>query len=427
LKISVFGIGYVGAVSAACLAEAGHEVIAVDRDARRIAAINEGRAPLFEPGLEALIAKHAATGRLAATDDADAAVTATEATLICVGTPGSADGTPDLSDMRALCLRLGAILRGKPGRHTVVSRSTALPGTLENVIRPLLEEASGKKAGRDFGLGVNPEFLREGSAIADYSTPELILAGANDSETAETIFALYPDINAPHEFCAPGIAEGLKYVSNAWRANKVAFANEAGSILKAHGIDSHAVMDLFFRDMKQNLGPSYLLPGFAFGGSCLPKDVRALRASANDRGVRTPLFDALTEANEAQIRRALALVRETGRRRAGLLGLSFKPGTDDLRESPLVRLALLLLEDGFELCIYDPCVRRTIAAYPRLAPLLAEDAAAIHDKCDVVIAGSAAPECAAVAEALDPAVPLIDLVRLGGDMRRRANYAGICW
>jgi GDP-mannose 6-dehydrogenase len=290
---------------------------------------------------------------------------------------------------------------------------------------PLTEKASGLRAGEGFGIGNNPEFLREGSALADFFAPPMILIGAEDDETARKISALYKGIDAPRELCAPEIAESVKYVSNAWRASKVAFANEMGNILHAHGIDSHAAMNIFFNDTKINLGKSFLMPGFAFGGSCLPKDMRALRASANDRGLATPLFDSVLEANEAQIRRGFELIRGTGRRNAALLGLSFKIGTDDLRESPLVTLAEMLLENGFGLKIYDPAARGTVASCKRLLPHYIQDAAQLADS-DVLIVGNAAPEFLRIVADLPDSVPVVDLVRLGG-AEKRGSYTGICW
>jgi GDP-mannose 6-dehydrogenase len=437
MKVSVFGIGYVGAVASACLVETGHEVIACDTFEAKVKCIQEGRSPIIEKDLPELIAKGTASGKLTATMDYIKAIENTDISLICVGTPSRADGSLNLDYVVALCEQIGSVIKNKPGFHIVVNRSTVVPGTIRNVIIPALERTSGKKAGVDFGVGNNPEFLRESTAVADYFHPTQIVVGATDEKTANIIMSLYDGIDAIREICDVTVAEGVKYVSNAWRANKVTFGNEMGNILKEHGVDSHKVMNIFFND-KINLGKQFLLPGFSFGGSCLPKDVRAIRASANDKGLKTPLFDSLLTANELQIKRGFELIKQTGRKKVGLLGISFKSGTDDLRESPLVTLANMVLDAGLELAIYDPCVWEATQfeganqkyirdEIPHIAKCLVEHANDFITKADVFVIGNGTKEFAGILEKADAEAPIVDLVRLGSSIEKRASYAGICW
>ena len=438
MKISVFGIGYVGAVAAACLVETGHEVIACDTSEVKVKCIQEGRSPIVEKDLPELIAKAVKAGKLTATTDYVRAIQETDMSLICVGTPSRKDGSLNLDYVVALCEQIGSVIKNKPGFHIVVNRSTVVPGTIMNVIRPAIEKTSGKKAGVDFGLGNNPEFLRESTAVEDYFKPTQIVVGATDQKAADAIMSIYDGIEATRVICDVTVAEGVKYVSNAWRANKVTFGNEMGNILKEHGVDSHKVMNIFFND-KINLGKQFLLPGFAFGGSCLPKDVRAIRASANDKGLKTPLFDSLLTANELQIQRGLKLVKETGRKKIGLLGISFKAGTDDLRESPLVALANMILDAGLELTIYDPCVYEATQfeganqkyikeEIPHIHKCLVATADELLSKAEVFVIGNGTKEFAQILAKADATKPIIDLVRLNAtEIENRASYAGICW
>lgn len=438
MKISIFGIGYVGAVAAACLADSGHEVIAVDPFEIKVTCINEGRSPIVEKGLDDLIRKNVNAGRLKATTDHHKAVMDTEISLICVGTPSEKNGSLDYTYIKEICRQIGTSLREKKDYHIVVVRSTVVPGTLNEVIRPILEGKSGKKAGEDFGLGNNPEFLRESTAIEDYFHPTQIVVGALDNDTGEKIMDLYEGIVAPRTITDVSVAEGVKYVSNAWRAIKISFANEIGNILKSHGVDSHQVMKIFFEDNKINMGPSFLMPGFAFGGSCLPKDVKALRTSANDRGLRTPLFDSILETNDLQIQHAFDMIWESGHRNIGLLGLSFKPGTDDLRESPLVALANQLLDGGYKLKIYDTSVLQALAmngtnreyiekGIPHIAKCLVKSIDDILTETEVFVIGNASHEFAGILDRAGEDTPIIDLVRLHAPIEQRKAYAGICW
>ena len=438
MRISIFGIGYVGAVTSACLADSGHEVIAVDPDPIKIKALSEGCSPIIENGLDELLGKVVKTGQLTATSDYKHAVENTDLSLICVGTPSHQDGSLNLDYVKSCCAEIGSVIKDKDTFHAVVIRSTVVPGTLQDFVKPILEQATGKKAGIDFGLGNNPEFLREGTAIADYYQPNMIVAGALDDKTAEMIMALYDGIEAPRSVCDVSVAEGVKYVSNAWRANKVSFANEMGNILKEHGVDSHDVMNIFFEDTKINLGKSFLTPGFAFGGSCLPKDVKAIRASANDKGLKTPLFDSLLEANKNQIERGFEMIAKTGFKNIGLLGLSFKPDTDDLRESPLVTLAEMLLSAGYNLKIYDPCVYAASQMesgtkyylkddIPKVGACLVESFEGVIEGSEVIVIGNGTKSFADIIDGIDTNTPIIDLVRLRSEAEKRSAYNGICW
>ncbi len=439
MKVSVIGIGYVGAVASACLAEMGHDVIAVDTEQVKIDCINKGISPIIEKGLGDLIKKGVKSRKLKATDSLKDAVAVSEISLICVGTPSEVDGSLDYKYIREICKQLGEAIKDKDTFHTVVVRSTVVPGTLLNVVKPILEEHSGKVAGQDFGLGNNPEFLRESTAIEDYFHPTQIVVGALDEKTAKRIMGLYDGIDAPRTIADVSVSEGVKYVSNAWRANKISFANEIGNILKRHGVDSHKVMQIFFEDTKINMGPSFLMPGFAFGGSCLPKDIRALRASAKSKGLKTPLFDSIIKANELQIKHAFDMIWEKGQQNVALLGLSFKPNTDDLRESPLVILADLLLKGGYNLKIYDPCVfeaRRMNGSnreyiekgIPHISSCLVETADELMLNSEIFVIGNGTKEFADIINGTDEASTIIDLVRFkNAPIETRASYSGLCW
>ncbi len=437
MRVSVFGIGYVGAVTSACLADAGHTVIAVDTDPVKVSCINQGRSPIIELGLEELISKNTAQGRLKAIQDLREAVLNTDMSLICVGTPSNDDGSLNLDYVREVSSQIGRVLKDKKEFHSVILRSTVGPGTAREFAIPVLEGESGMKAGVDFGFGNNPEFLREGTAIYDYYNPPKIVIGALDDRTATAISNLYEGIEAPEVVTTVEVAEGVKYADNAWHALKVGFANELGNILKEHGVDSHKVIDIFCLDTKLNISTAYLKPGFAFGGSCLPKDVRALRASAKRKGLKTPIFDSLLEANDEQVRRAHRMVKDSGRRKVGLMGLSFKAGTDDLRESPLVTLADLLLKDGIELAIYDPNVfkaanmdganRKYIREkIPHISSCLVETPQQLLDRSDIFVIGNHGEDFANILQEANENSPVIDLVRLKNTGGRKA-YAGICW
>ena len=438
MRVSVFGLGYVGSVSAASLATDGHQVVGVDVSADKVAAINAGRSPIVEPGLEEMLARTVAEGRLRATGDATRAVADTEVSLLCVGTPSRRNGSLDLTYLERVTEQIGLALAAKSAYHVVVVRSTVLPGTTHSVIIPALERASGKRYGDGFGVSVNPEFLREGTALKDFRKPPLTLVGHNHAADASGTIALYQAIDAPLVSTSITVAEMMKYTSNTWHALKICFANEIGNLCKRLGVDSHDVMDIFCRDEKLNLSSCYLKPGFAFGGSCLPKDVRALQYRAKEIDVDLPVISQILASNRLQIQRAFDEILETGRKKIGLLGFSFKAGTDDLRESPMVILAEHLLGKGLLLWIYDRNVSlaRLVGAnkeyieqqIPHLASLLCATVDEVIGQADVIVVGNQSPEFVdALAHARRDQI-IIDLVRLPvvGSLLE-AEYRGLCW
>ena len=438
MRVSIFGLGYVGSVSAASFAADGHEVVGVDVNADKVAAINAGTSPIIEPGLGDVLARGVSEGRLRATTDSAEAIRDTEVSLICVGTPSRRNGSLDLSYLERVCEEIGASLRDKPAYHVVVVRSTVLPGTTHGVVIPALERTSGKKYGVGFGVSVNPEFLREGTALKDFRKPPLTLVGHNHAADASGTIALYQAIDAPLVSTSIRVAEMMKYASNTWHALKVCFANEIGNLCKRLDVDSHEVMDIFCRDEKLNLSPYYLKPGFAFGGSCLPKDVRALQYRAKEVDLDLPLISSILPSNKLQIQHALDQVLETGRNKIGLLGFSFKAGTDDLRESPIVILAEALLGKGFKLRIYDKNVSlaRLVGAnkeyiekqIPHLSSLLCNTIDEVVVYSDVIVVGNQSPEFVDALTQCRANQIIIDLVRLPMDGSRvEAEYRGICW
>lgn len=437
-RLAVFGIGYVGVVSAACLARDGHQVIAVDLDPAKVAAINAGSSPIVEKDLPELIASGVASGRLSATTDATAAVQGSDASFVCVGTPSAADHSIGLDYVKGVCDEIGKALRGHPGFHSVIMRSTIVPGTMHEVCIPRLEAASGLRAGQDFGVGYYPEFLRESTAVRDHQDPGLIVFGALDDATGALLTELNRDLPCEIHLVDLSTAEMVKYASNAWRAVKVSFANEIGNIAKAAGLDGQRVMSILCSDQKVSMSPHFLRPGFAFGGSCLPKDVRALRAFASDREVASPLLDAVLVANAAQITRAEAMIEASGKQRVGMVGISFKPGTDDLRESPLAELASRLIGRGMELSVYDPYVHEAFAnENTAMGRGLEQDIAlgsrlvgSIDDLIagsDIVLVGNRYDEAIQPLQAALGKRPMIDLTRIKPGQRSEGSYEGICW
>jgi GDP-mannose 6-dehydrogenase len=436
MKLSVFGIGYVGCVSAACFAKEGHDVTGVDVNPTKVEIINSGKSPIVEPGIGELMQEAVASRRLRATTSAAEAVNNSEVSLVCVGTPSNANGSLDLRYVTRVCEEIGAVLRTKEQRHVVVMRSTMLPGTIENVVVPALEKTSGKTAGSDFGVCINPEFLREGSSLKDFYAPPFTLIGADDEKTAGTVRTLYANIDAPLFQTDIKTAEMIKYVCNTFHALKVSFANEVGNICKALTIDSHAVMEIFCKDTKLNLSPYYLKPGFAFGGSCLPKDLRAINYKAKELDVEVPLLSAILPSNRLQIERAVEMVVKTGKKRVGVLGFSFKAGTDDLRESPMVTLIETLIGKGYKLLLYDRDVSlaRLFGAnkdyiereIPHISELMRPSIDAVVADVDVVVIGSKAAEFRQVKDKMKANQVLIDLVRVFDD-HSDESYQGICW
>src|SRR5688500_12763016 len=438
MNVSVFGLGYVGSVSAASFAADGHTVVGVDVNPDKVDSLNEGRSPIVEKGLDELIRDNVGNGRLRATTSTTNAVAATELSLICVGTPSRRNGSLDLSYLERVCEQIGDALRAKDSYHVVVVRSTVLPGTTHGVVIPALERASGKRYGTGFGVTVNPEFLREGTAIQDFRTPPLTLVGHNYRSDAQPTEDLYAQVQAPVVSTSIRTAEMIKYASNTWHALKVCFANEVGNLCKRLDIDSHEVMDIFCRDEKLNLSAYYMRPGFAFGGSCLPKDVRAMQYRAKEVDLEMPVIQAILGSNELQIRHAIDMVVETGRKRVGLLGFSFKAGTDDLRESPIVILAEALLGKGYSLCIYDRnvSIARLVGAnkayinqqIPHLSSLLSDSLDEVLERSEVIVVGNGSPEFGEALKKTRPEQIVIDLFRAKVERDEvPAQYTGICW
>ena len=404
----------------------------------KVDAVNAGRSPIVEPGLDELLQRGVAEGRLRATTSTEDAVHATDLSLLCVGTPSRKNGSLDLTYLIRVCEQIGQVLRDKDAYHVVVVRSTVLPGTTHAHVIPTLEAASGKKYGEGFGVSVNPEFLREGMAIKDFRQPPLTLVGHNHAADAAPTKALYQNIDAPLFGASIRVAEMMKYTSNAWHAVKVVFANEIGNLCKRVGVDSHEVMDIFCQDNKLNLSPYYLKPGFAFGGSCLPKDVRALQYRAKEVDLEMPLLTSVLGSNRLQVQHAIDRVVDTGKKKIGLLGFSFKAGTDDLRESPMVILAEALLGKGFQLCIYDRNVSlaRLVGAnkqyineqIPHLSQHLCESIDQVIEGSEVIVVGNASPEFSEAVTRCRPDQIVIDLVRIPLDFSQvTAQYDGICW
>jgi GDP-mannose 6-dehydrogenase len=438
MKVSVFGLGYVGSVSAAMLATDGHEVIGVDLNPDKVAAINAGESPIVEPGLAEALQTVVQHGRLRATTSTEDAVRNSEVSLICVGTPSRRNGSLDLSYVERVAGAIGAALRDVGHYHVVVVRSTVLPGTTHDIVIPALERESGKVYGEEFGVSMNPEFLREGTAIKDFRHPPLTLVGHNHAADATGTAALYASLDAPVIGTSIRTAEMIKYTSNTWHALKVCFANEIGNLCKSLGVDSHEVMDIFCKDDQLNLSPYYLKPGFAFGGSCLPKDVRALQYRAKEMDVEMPVISSILPSNKLQVSTAFDQIMETGKSRIGMLGFSFKAGTDDLRESPLVTLAEALLGKGLKLRIYDKNVllSRLVGAnkeyiehrIPHLSSLLCDTVDEVLAHAEVIVVGNKSPEFVEALQQTRPAQVVIDLVRVPLDSSRMAaDYRGICW
>ncbi len=434
-RLSIFGLGYVGAVTSACLAHRGLEVIGVDVTDVKVDAISAGRSPIVEEGLADLIQRGVSEGRLRATTDGHRAVLESDMSLICVGTPSNPNGSLDLSAVRRVAESIGESLREKGDWHTVVVRSTMLPGSTDEIVVPALESGSGMRAGVDFGVCYNPEFLREGSSIRDFNRPPFtIIGGANERANRE-VAELYAGIEGDVIHTTTATAEMVKYVCNAFHALKVAFANEIGVTAKAHGVDSHEVMDIFARDHKLNISAAYLRPGYAFGGSCLPKDLRALVHAARRSDLEVPVLSAILPSNEEHIARGFALVRDAGVRRVGVLGLSFKAGTDDLRESPLVALVERLIGRGYQVCVYDPNVsfanvHGTNRAYieheiPHIVSLMTDSPEQLLAHSELVIVGNSDPAFTRVLEGIRSDQVVVDLVRARSS--RAGDYRGIAW
>lgn len=437
MKISIFGLGYVGAVSAGCLANNGHDVVGVDPNKIKVSLINEGKTPIIEKDIGEIIEESVNTGRLRATTEVSEAVNASDISLICVGTPSQLNGSLDLKYVRKVCEEIGASLKNKSEFHVVVIRSTMLPGSMRAIVIPTLEKCSGKRAGSDFGVCNNPEFLREGTAVYDFHNPPKTVIGETDSRSGDLLASLYEGLNAPMIRTDVETAEMVKYTDNVWHALKVGFANEIGNICKALGLDGHKVMDIFCKDIKLNLSPYYMKPGFAFGGSCLPKDVRALTYKGRSLDLELPILNAILPSNALQVEKGLRMIMEKGNKKIGFLGFSFKAGTDDLRESPLVELVERLLGKGYDIRLYDQNVKiaSLIGAnrdyilnhIPHISSLMVGSIDEVLTHAETVIIGNGAPEFRHVPGKLKKDQVLVDLVRITEARSQEGKYDGICW
>jgi GDP-mannose 6-dehydrogenase len=435
MRINIYGLGYVGCVSAACLANLGHKVTGIDVDDMKLNMLNAGLSPIVEPGLQEAIQQALTSKRLQATADH---IGPAEVSMICVGTPSNGNGSLHLDYVLKVTEQIGNYLRNIDFYHVVIVRSTVLPGTVSDTLIPLLEECSKKMAGPDFGVCMNPEFMREGTSITDFYKPIFTLIGELDERSGSVVEELYKNIKAQVIRTTIKVAEMTKYTCNAFHALKVAFANEIGNICKRLNIDSHEVMEIFCMDRELNISPSYFKPGFAFGGSCLPKDMRAILYRANQLDLDSPLLRSILISNNKQIDMAFDLIRKTGKRKVGVLGLSFKVGTDDLRESPIVELIERLIGKGYTVKIYDKEVvfaeifgtnKKYIEhAIPHVTSLIQGSAQQVIDDTDLVVVAKKSPEFADIVANLDKDKVVIDLVRIMSDAGKYCgNYEGICW
>ncbi|HEX4761559.1 MAG TPA: nucleotide sugar dehydrogenase [Sphingomicrobium sp.] len=436
-RLSIFGLGYVGTVCAACFAAAGHRVIGVDRKPDKVALLLAGTSPIIEKDIDRLVASGVAEGRLDATASAETAVLDSDISLICVGTPGTSDGAQNLDAIRAVCHEIGTAVAKKNAPHLVVIRSTVMPGTVRDVVIPAIEAASGKSMGNGFDVAINPEFMREGSAVDDFHNPGRIVVGTDSQDVADRVFALYRGIPGEHLRTEIAVAELIKFVDNSWHALKVVFGNEIGAICKSLGIDSRQLIDVFLADQRLNLSATYLRPGFAFGGSCLPKDVRALSRLAVTRGLDLPVLQNVIRSNIAQIDRGVAWIIAQGRQRVSFLGLAFKPGTDDLRESPFIEVVERLIGKGYDIRIFDPNVElsRLIGAnrdfllgrIPHIARLLVPSLEEAVAHAEVIVLTNADPAYGGMAAHLKPEQRVLDFGRGNIPGMDASAYEGFSW
>ena len=438
MKISIFGLGYVGCVTAACLARDGHYVTGVDISEHKVSLLQSGHSPISEPGLEELLGHLVSTERLQATLNSNTAVCNSDITLICVGTPSNHNGQINLQFIENVCKEIGLALKDKLGYHGVVVRSTVLPGTVQEKLIPLLEDYSQKRAGLDFGICVNPEFLREGSAIADYDHPGYIIIGEMDHKSGNIVAEMYQSVDAPIIRTRIAVAEMTKYVSNAYHALKIVFANEIGNLCKAHGIDGQEVMNIFCQDDRLNVSSAYLKPGFAFGGSCLPKDVRALTYRAKECDVNVPVLNGLMQSNKQHVERSIEMIENTGRHKIGILGLSFKNCTDDVRESPAITLVETLSGRGYEVIIYDERVdpSKLVGAnraflereLPHIASMMRASIEDVVSEAEVVVITNEGTNFKCALQIMREDQILIDLVGVAKNAEIiKVQYEGICW
>ena len=439
LSVSIFGLGYVGSVSAACFASMGHKVIGVDLSRAKVEMLDSGRTPIIEARMSELVAEANQAGRLRATTDATDAVLNSEVSFVCVGTPSLKNGKLDLSHIENVAREIGAAIRQKKSPHVFVLRSTVLPGTTETIVLPILEKESGKKCGQDFTVCYNPEFMREGSAVADFLNPPYTILGASDTNHLAPLRELYKNVPATLYETAIPVAEMVKYFSNCYHALKVGFANEMGTMCKHLGVDAQAVTKIFTSDTKLNISPAYLSPGFAFGGSCLPKDLRAITYRAKELDLKLPVLESLMPSNAEHVDRAVDMVMSTGKKKIAQLGLSFKAGTDDLRESPQVQLIKRLMGEGLEVRVWDEDVslgrlaganRQYIEeVIPHIGSVLSADLEIVMRSAEVVILGNKSASKERLAQYLRPEQIVIDLIHLDRTKRPEGakTYEGICW
>lgn len=437
VKISIFGLGYVGTVSAGCFARNGLDVVGVDPVRAKVDLINAGQTPIIEAEIGEIVAEAVRSGRLRATDDTLRSICETDLSFVCVGTPSQINGNLDLTHIRRVCEQIGQALKSKSGRHTVVIRSTVLPGTMRETVIPALEENSGKRAGIDFGVCCNPEFLREGSAVKDFDFPPKTVIGELDKGSGDLVASLYKTLDSPLIRTEIEVAEIIKYIDNCWHALKIGFANEIGNFCKALSINASTAMEIFCSDTKLNISKAYLMPGFAFGGSCLPKDLRALSYAAKQRDLNLPILSSILPSNELQVSRGLRLITEKGNKQVGVLGFSFKAGTDDLRESPMIEVIERLSGKGYNLRIYDKNVQiaRLVGAnrdfilnhIPHISRLMVNDIDAVLDHAQTIVIGNNDPDFRNLTDRLREGQCVVDLAGAIDQRSRDGKYDGICW
>jgi GDP-mannose 6-dehydrogenase len=430
-------LGYVGTVSAGCLSSEGHEIVGVDPVPTKVDLINKGLSPIIEAEIGELVASNVKSGKLRATGDPAEAIDSTELSFVCVGTPSQANGNLDFRYIRRICEQIGQAIKKKAARHTVVIRSTILPGTMHDIVIPTLEEFSGKKAGKDFGVCHNPEFLREGSAVKDFHAPPKTVIGELDKASGDILAKLYEKLDAPLIRTDLETAEMVKYVDNCWHALKIGFANEIGNFCKTFDIDAHKVMNIFCQDRKLNISPAYLMPGFAFGGSCLPKDLRALSYKAKSNDLNLPILSSVLPSNEMQVSRGMQMIVDKGHKKVGILGFSFKAGTDDLRESPMIEVIERLLGKGFDIRIYDKNVNIAslvganrdfiLNHIPHISRIMVDRMDTVLAHARTVVIGNMDPEFRGVLDRLKDGQQLVDFVRITDRRSDDGIYDGICW
>jgi GDP-mannose 6-dehydrogenase len=437
MNISIFGLGYVGAVTAACLAKNGHNITGVDIEQTKVDLINNGKTPIIEKHIAELIERAVQAGKLYATANTSEAIINSELSFICVGTPSQLNGNLNLKYIRRVCKEIGKALRFKSERHIVVIRSTILPGTMRRVIIPILEEFSGKKAGDDLGICNNPEFMREGQAVHDFYHPPKTVIGETDAQSGDLLASLYQTMDAPLMRTDLETVEMIKYVDNVWHALKIGFANEIGNVCKVLGIDGHRVMDLFCQDTKLNISKCYLKPGFAFGGSCLPKDLRAFTYKARGLDLNLPILNSILPSNALQIERGLQMIIEKGNKKVGILGFSFKTGTDDLRESPMVEVIEKLLGKGYEIYIYDRNVKLAslvganrdylLNRISHISSLMVDSIDDVLSHADTLVIGTNDIEFHEILNRVKDGQVVVDLARITENLPNTERYDGICW